>query len=350
LDTAVKEHGDRMRAVAYKRVAIVLCIALPLMSHELCSDYRSQEAIIGQDSRSGCDASRCHESTPLQGYPPVSGKHSVHLDSATVIDCSDCHYNYTDHPLHKNGIINGFNAVLQLQVDGDIVFFNPENPGATWTNGPATCDNMNCHGSVSWYAAGELSCVDCHSPGSLYDPLPYEKHDAHLNSDCASFSFNCEYCHLDYRDQESHMDGTLDSADVVFFDPLFGGDWDNGSSSCSNLGCHGNSIWNSSSQLACTSCHNSSYSAYYPDPYGTDQGRHQSHLDSHGCTCMTCHDGYADLLTHINGSSDLDNDSVNLVIFQDPATYQLTWSDTNESCTRSGLGCHSVGGNDTKMW
>jgi hypothetical protein len=222
-------------------------IALSILSG--CSDFREQNPILTGNSASGCDASSCHPSTPLGHYPPVSGKHTLHL-----------------------------------------------------------------------------------------------------NTGCSTMDISCGICHMDYRDAPTHMDGNLDSVGIISFDPAYAGLWDNGSNSCSSLGCHGDALWNSSSELDCVSCHYSSYTAYYPDPYGSSQGRHQSHMDSHGCTCSSCHSGYKILATHIDGNQDRENESVNLVIFQDPAAYMLLWYDSNNSCARTGLGCHSAGGNDTKMW
>ena len=339
-----------MRDVEVLKIVVVFSVAIAVALSILlgCSDFKANVASTG-NSESGCDAVNCHEATPVKFYPPVSGKHPHHLNSSYTMDCSFCHNNYNDHPLHKNGIVNGFNAATDSQADGDIIFFNGDNPGASWDNSSSSCDNMSCHGSVSWYAAGDLACNACHSPGTSYDPLVQGKHEAHLDTGCSTMDISCSICHMDYRDAPTHMDGNLDSVGIISFDPAYAGLWDNGSNSCSSLGCHGDADWGISSELDCESCHHSSYT-YYPDPYGASQGRHATHMDSHDCTCSSCHDGYKNLATHIDGNQDRENESVNLVIFQDPVAYMLIWNDSNNSCTRTGLGCHTAGGNDTKMW
>lgn len=87
---------------------------------------------------SNCDASRCHSVTPLGQYLPASGNHAIHITLLTDITCNDCYYSNTDHQLHKNGAINGYNSRTDSEANGIAIFFNRKsNPNGFWETAQA---------------------------------------------------------------------------------------------------------------------------------------------------------------------------------------------------------------------
>ncbi len=90
----------------------------------------------------------------------TDGKHIKHYTD-NGIGCQQCHYDYYNNPLHKNGILNGKSD------PANIVFFNF--PCGTNTFNPGvieqTCQVEYCHGGgiMEWYGTGGVSCIDCHS-------------------------------------------------------------------------------------------------------------------------------------------------------------------------------------------
>jgi hypothetical protein len=100
----------------------------------------------------GCMAFDCHNSSQLMVYPPFSGEHGKHL---SITGCETCHNNYYSNPQHKNGIINGYNAIYKVKTPGNIVFFSPDVPSPTWNYSASTCTTGSCHGQThtndNWY-------------------------------------------------------------------------------------------------------------------------------------------------------------------------------------------------------
>jgi hypothetical protein len=146
-----------------------------------------------------------------------------------------------------------------------------------------------------------------------------------------------------------HIDGNLNASMAISFDSSFPGVWDANTNTCSGLVCHGNAVWSVSSELSCTDCHSDSFSVFYPVP--NSQGSHYRHIVTESYSCNTCHDNYRNSITHVDGYDDRENESVNLIFFNDPS-YELSWDDSHNSCSRSGTGCHYQPGAgwDVKYW
>ena len=275
------------------------------------------------------------------------GKHIAHVGEHGY-SCETCHNGYKNNTLHGNGLLDADGA-------GQIIYF-ADGFTATWDNSTGTCASLSCHGSISWYTTEELDCVSCHAPGTVLDPLGKGRHSVHLSTNQAEMNgMICETCHYNYRDNAAHTDGTTDLSGMVSFSVEYGGSWNDVQGTCESMSCHGNASWEGASLMTCTSCHSSAYSAYYPDPL--DSGHHDTHVGyarnfGYADTCDCCHHEYTNSGTHINGTGDRDNEAVNLVIFEDPASILLLWDDSNNSCGRVGLGCHnkSAPGWETKYW
>ncbi len=287
----------------------------------------------------GCDF--CH--APGYQYDPralngsgSSGKHIPHVTDKAYT-CETCHNNYKDSTTHANGELDTNNTtnILSFQTD----------PGS-WNNDTSTCGSMDCHGDVSWYTDETLGCTLCHASGLTYDPFTNGKHTEHINSNHASIDINCETCHDGYKEHADHFNGTLESVNIVSFNP-YSGTWNNGSNSCDDMDCHGNNDGDANwltGGLSCDDCHDNAYSAYYP----TLGNRHSTHINNYSCDCATCHNTYGDGGTHLNGTNDTDLEVINLVPFDNPSAYDLTWDDSANRCSRSGDGCHSAGNN--RQW
>lgn len=254
-----------MRTIYWNDFKILYLITIALFIFlSACSDLRnniSNKSDTANDT--DCGASTCHPSTRMNQYPPFSGKHSQHLASGIIIKCLDCHNGYDTYILHRNGVINGFNLYTKAQSTGDIIFFNTENPYASWDNSSDSCYNLLCHGNAGWYTednGSDENCSLCHYPGAVYDPLSLNgsgsngKHIPHVTNQ----NISCVTCHYNYKENLSHANGQLDTngeSTIVFFQNNSAASWINRSNICSNMDCHGDADWYTTESLTCVQCH-----------------------------------------------------------------------------------------------
>jgi hypothetical protein len=109
-----------------------------------------------------CMAYECHQGTLLKIYPPASGLHGKHTslggDGGGNFACTACHYKYYTNPLHRNGIINGFDWRYNLSMPGNIVIFDLNAPGINsgikYNKSTGDCTSIGCHGNQNWYSGG----------------------------------------------------------------------------------------------------------------------------------------------------------------------------------------------------
>ncbi len=279
-----------------------------------CSDL--QDSLPpGEES---CAASQCHESTLLKQYPPESGKHTAHLFSGLV--CSNCHFNYNENVLHKNGVKDAGNGEV-------IVFFNSKDIPLSWNRQITTCENNSCHIDADWYGSAVFQCTDCHSAPET------GSHSRHYGD----LSIYCTECHNDYRDDPSHTNGTLDDPDsspgMISFGPLnTSGSYDNSTDTCSDLQCHGLGSPQWGSSAPCGTCHG--------NPPST--GAHSKHVAGSGLSCSECHLGRGSGTPfHADGTPD-----VNVATPVNPAgNYTPGASPGTGTC--DSLYCHGSG---TPSW
>jgi predicted CxxxxCH...CXXCH cytochrome family protein len=211
-----------------------------------------------------------------------------------------------------------------------------------------------------------LGCTEkCHNAFSTISPDPLEtngtgtagKHIKHVEER----GISCEVCHSGYYSALTHMNGVLDTGNLmvnmVSMD-IVGpkGSWVKATGRCSGVACHGTAIleWygmNTWTTPACTTCHTSGFSPAL-DPVvmnGTPPaGRHDKHVTTRGIACERCHDQYPTHLTHMNGRMDAVDPTVNMMQFTIVAA---TGSWTNDSDAMTGqcanISCH---GTDTLSW
>jgi hypothetical protein len=172
-------------------------------------------------------------------------------------------------------------------------------------------DALSSHGGYQPVGIGE--CMRCHS--STLNPLITNgagtdgKHIRHVSE----IGLSCTKCHLNYRDNPSHMNGRLDTGDpavlIVYFDPVNGsGEWINDTGpktgSCTSTACHGSDTvdWYSTAGWttpACSICHSApTFNRRQIMGSGGDFALNPS-IKSHHITsaddplpeqCLVCHD------------------------------------------------------------
>ncbi len=237
-----------------------LLLLLVILFINACSVLRDQ--LSGENS--SCAASDCHIFTVLKTYPPLSGKHALHLSRDNIF-CDNCHSNYNSFLSHKNGTVDGYSTSV------NIVSFDSINPSASWNNSTTSCENLSCHTNADWYGTASFGCTGCHYGGSGIDPVLINgngiegKHQKHVSD----MGIPCEKCHFNYKSMLTHADGSLDTDNssvlMTYFDTSNpSGSWtgDTGAhtGSCASLACHGTSTldWYGSNTWvlpACDSCH-----------------------------------------------------------------------------------------------
>ncbi len=205
-----------------------------------CHDSEAGEWSDG--NRLGGDAcDDCHASTGLLGqggYPPVSAKHTAHINNKIKVpgDCSDCHGTNAaagTHAGHKDGAKTVLAAGSQI---------------GAYSAADGTCTNT-CHAVVNgrdWTSGTNLACADCHAAGagkSLNQggwPPVNNAHPAHIGNalsaaygDTANHSatdryeFGCGVCHGTAI--AAHMDGS---------NTVVGIGWNSGGKTCNAAYCH----------------------------------------------------------------------------------------------------------------
>ncbi len=249
----------------------------------------------------------------------AAGKHVAHV-TTRGIDCDVCHKDYKDKPSHINGIYGKAETDI-------IVYFNTQNPSASWNDGSGTCNTMTCHGSTDWYSAS-AGCTVCHSSGSSIDPVASNgsglsgKHTAHVTNK----GIDCEVCHKDYKNKPAHMNGTYGKAEadiIVYFDSRNpSASWNDGNTRCNNMTCHGSIDWYAIP--SCNSCHTTTNGARRQvmgagGDFGANPGILSHHVfggsDPSDEQCKVCH--YMN--SHMDGVVKLKNADTGVPIAYNPS-------------------------------
>jgi predicted CxxxxCH...CXXCH cytochrome family protein len=210
----------------------------------------------------------------------TAGKHDLHVNTLAY-GCNTCHTGWeTNGEMPKGGDINiGFNALGDTvgTYDGRTIA-----SGATYTKpvgttvnqtGTLTCSAIYCHGSASpeWSDAGTAVCGSCHGTAGAFgdnrDGAPgtdlsgattgtkVGKHIAHLVESQTQTGDPCALCHQGAAyGTATHLDGTFQA---ISFAAAAGGSaaFNGGTSTCSNLACHGDAVWDTASSGGCNFCH-----------------------------------------------------------------------------------------------
>ena len=264
----------------------------------------------------------CHAATGKSldqgGYPPVSAKHTKHLNNNSYVpnDCSDCHgANATagTHVGHQNGATD--DALSYASVT------------QTCTN---SCHVANTTGD--WTAGGALVCLDCHSStyigGGANGPtsglhtgnltVSGNTHDDSFNNGAAGTA-DCVTCHTT-APSASHINGTFANssptitfaANVGFVDgttPTCGPT--SGLASCHDDGGVWKRKWDVSAKnndgTQCANCHGDFSAGFVTGMAGRHQTTTSGDADGqiaayHDGTdkCFTCHSYKAGDNTYYN--------------------------------------------------
>jgi predicted CxxxxCH...CXXCH cytochrome family protein len=140
------------------------------------------------------------------GYPPTSGRHSSHMNSArqingSNINCSSCHGTGADTG-SQTGHVNGSTDVVLAS-------------GGTFTStgtGTGTCSGA-CHAGqqADWTTTATIGCKDCHDAGSRASVsnmdvassfMDYTTFETSVHADAKgdrtlSDDTDCQVCHTD---------------------------------------------------------------------------------------------------------------------------------------------------------
>jgi len=233
----------------YVKLVILLCISSVISAG--CA--KESEAELDNIILPGlCMALECHNSTQLKIYPPASGAHLLHTGYREIgvsLQCKSCHNNYLNNPLHKNGVINGYNWIYNVRTSGEIIFPGPGvDPNMSFDpSSNNTCSPLigNCHDGNpdihDWYSPMPESCSgagSCHDSSPLVDATPTSgKHSRHRNED-----IGCTICHFNYFRKPIHRNGSLNGTGIVHFVFPFAS-YNDGTGRCSNILCHENETW-----------------------------------------------------------------------------------------------------------
>lgn len=282
------------------------------------------------ETTSGCSSLSCHgtaswgDSNPSCAMchgpggilpNPTSGSHQIHVKQMSQ-DCQTCHNGYRTNSQHNNGTLNASGSVS----------FGSQNPYGSYSPQAQTCSNLNCHGTATW---GETnpSCAMCHREGGPGPTPTTGSHQVHLTK----ASVDCGMCHSGYQTQPSHRNGAVDSTGLVHFNTLNeSASYNEETSGCSSLNCHGNGTWGDSNP-SCSMCHGQGGLLASPS-----SASHPIHLSKATADCQTCHSNYPSQATHRDGLPT----SSGLVSFSS-ASPSGAFNEANSGC--SSLSCHGSG-------
>ena len=306
------------------------------------------------------NCSECHLNQP------GTGSHTVHLSSGAT--CGSCHdgavQGTTAPALHGNNLV-------------DVYDVNPSDLGypqgvakgiGTWT----TCNATSCHNNgqsgldtdlgnvgasnVTTPVWGTTSvCAECHvaTPTSA-------KHDEHLGS----YGSTCGDCHAGAvagsNGGTNHRDGLISVGSKAIYNAA--GTPGNGWGSCTNsaTGCHPGQTRNwDATGPSCNSCHGASSAGTGEPLVAGDMlstnplGQHNTHVNSGGMNCATCHNGGHNETNGLTGQDDTLQISFSGTLaaggsYNPPGTWttgKWLYSQTSTTATQdcSNLYCHSSG-------
>ncbi|MCP4757483.1 MAG: CxxxxCH/CxxCH domain-containing protein, partial [Proteobacteria bacterium] len=256
----------------------------------------------------------------VTGGETTAGKHNAHYFERNI-ECEICHNDYKTQGTHFDGKFGRSGMPAEASGTNFVAFSGnwPDggDPVTANFNYPTdgTCNIISCHGGtggIDWYAES-VGCTACHASGSAIDPLTSGKHPAHVTDG----GVDCESCHSNYRESDSHMNGLFGNAEepanFVIFDDIFQYNGTDPSSDfsndgCSNISCHGNTgiaIGWYSGATGCTVCHipGGTFDPLTTSDSGVN-GKHSIHFNytENSITCLNCHNDYKTQSTHINGT------------------------------------------------
>ncbi len=245
---------------------------------------------LGGIASTACDS--CHGGSAPHPTSWITGTYThTTTDAGNASVCALCHSNGANSPIA------------------------PPSPPAPSGTAPGCFNSTLCH--------TQPACGSCHGippAGSAY-PNVAGSHAPHMS---INTSITCSICHLGAGAGTAlHENGTVD----VILDPTYNATsgvatYDPGSMTCSNIGCHGGSrtqtstqgtanppqsapgptpVWGSGTidvNSQCKLCHVLGPSAGNPENNSYYSGHHQLHVYSENKACTVCHDTTKLALVH----------------------------------------------------
>jgi predicted CxxxxCH...CXXCH cytochrome family protein len=292
--------------------------------------------------------SYCHGST-LNGGGTATSPVWTKVDG-TQKTCTACHGNPppAPHPAnnqcttcHADGGTGGTFVTPSQHIDGTVQVSQVHPAGYNAREqhgydfdkgGSSTCATASCHGTAltggntggpscnSCHNGWQTNCTFCHGGTSNTTGAPPEgvmaqtaatdpavgAHTKHVAATAMHAAWDCTMCHTKPSSAltPGHVDGNggVVQAEVVYGSLNPGATFTTGTSTCTNLYCHGTgtgtgtAVWTDTTALTCTSCHGA------PPPTG-EHGRHSNY------SCSTCHQAtvasgsttISTLAKHVNG-------------------------------------------------
>lgn len=290
------------------------------------------------DSSFPSDCSGCHGGSAGSVEPIASGRHSAHMNNASVLgsnfSCESCHAK----TVTGNATISDRNNHVNLLVDYS---GSKAGKGSTYTAVTGVCSAAYCHtdgkgtqkmiSATGWNSGAVIDCTGCHGSDSSPDFASAAGEPNYLNSGVGTFLANshkahaktgaasCDICHTDtvtadgaaLKPGSPHLNGVRNvsfnrsrEATAVW----------NGINACSNITCHSGSsaTWGDPSSAGCKVCHGN-LSASHSKHIGNllDTGlvtfyqytANKSAGTSYRFGCANCHP--TDPSKHRNGAVDL---------------------------------------------
>ncbi len=259
------------------------------------------------------DCSGCHGGPAGSAVPIATGKHTAHINNASVLGanftCGDCHGKSA-----TGNVVSSITAHVNTFVDysgakaGNSSAYAAGVCSATYchTDGKGTAKNMTTAG---WNSAASLDCTGCHGSDSApaFTSTAGEPNYANAGSAAARANSHekhvatggvstCESCHGStmtgsaLNNSGKHLDRSID----VVQGGTKSFTWAAGAKSCSNINCHGTgsplAVWGASMPADCTGCHGGNSASAAP----LATGKHTVHTNNPAVIgtnygCADCH-------------------------------------------------------------
>ena len=238
---AGRQTGEAYRTMGKVQDMRYLVIIALIASVIGCDRNPGPDSITSHTIGAFGDCADCHLSPGNIAPDPLitngsgtAGKHVAHVASLGLV-CTKCHFNYTAHSEHSNGIVNSKGNFPSP------VYFDAANPTGVWSyvtpSGPGTCTNTVCHKSQTpdWYGLAvppqDPVCSNCHNAsigarrqivdtgGDFASNPSTTSH--HVAQAIDPTSTQCTVCH----DQSLHMGGVVrlrnaDTGNRIDYDPF----------------------------------------------------------------------------------------------------------------------------------
>jgi predicted CxxxxCH...CXXCH cytochrome family protein len=319
-------------------------------------------ASLGADKCTDCHASAAKVLNQLNAYPPVSGKHTVHINNnsyvgaAAASDCDACHGSNAylgTHIGHRNGA-KTVAASVSLYTSGSGTCTNTchiANTNGDWSNGTVHLVCADCHSSAKTLnAGGEADMSTTIGPNA-------GQHDKHMLN-TFYVSGGCVDCH-GHNGAIGVADGHVNGPDVntITFATKVSL-YTVGTGVCTNT-CHAivdGRDWSSGTALNCADCHAAAGKSLYVNNslsgYPVTSSKHARHNGAYSAyvpnTCASCHGVNAVTGAHAGHKNGVINNTVTYVSATQTCTNSCHVANTTGDWTSGAvhlacIDCHSAG-------